>query len=577
MYSFAVIVSLSLLGLFFAFGVERNPSPSLVTDRRTNVTYHGVSDHGVDTFLGISYGQDTSGAGRFAPPKPFIPAQNSIINATAAGARCPQPMIPFPPISNIVSNVTDISEDCLNLRITRPSTPSKSEKLPVLVFIYGGGYAIGQIYDMFYQPDQLVKDSVSSGTPVIYVAMNYRLGIFGFPTSDLLQERKSLNLALKDQRLALDWIQENIHIFGGDPNRVTIFGESAGGTSVAAQILAYGGKQKPPFQQAIVESGLIGPGFAPKYSTKHFDLVTRQAGCDYGMPDSELSLDCLRSLSLESLLNTSLAVQAVDNVNAIGEFYTPTVDGDFIPLEPSLLVQSGQFSKVPMMLGFNRDDGTLFVSPTVNTEEDVAAVFTGLFPNLKKSTTTRILELYPLIDFPAIPAENASAQFVRASRIYRDIEFTCPSLFLGLHVSDQGHELDPPTIYHSSKPQKNLLQTAIGYLSASRKMWREPNSRSNPVFFYELNQTSLAQNLSGQGLPQLGISHLADLPYVFDEVSKFNNSVSNALLAKQITGSWSRFATSGHPSSTRGTTLKGWLPAWNGKNGHNLGDARECS
>ena len=138
MYSFAIIILASLIGLFFALGLERSPSSSFVTDPRTNVTYHGISNHGVDTFLNIPFGQDTSGAGRFAPPKPFIPAQNTVINATTAGPACPQQMVPFPGINDILSNVTDISEDCLNLRITRPSTPSRMTKLPVMVFIYGG-------------------------------------------------------------------------------------------------------------------------------------------------------------------------------------------------------------------------------------------------------------------------------------------------------------------------------------------------------------------------------------------------------------------------------------------------------
>jgi hypothetical protein len=138
MYFFPAILLASLIGIFCAFGLERSPSSSFVTDRRTNVTYHGISNHGVDTYLNIPYGQDTSGSGRFAPPKPFIPAHNSIINATTAGPACPQPVVPFPGISNVLSNVTNISEDCLSLRITRPSTPSRLTKLPVMVFIYGG-------------------------------------------------------------------------------------------------------------------------------------------------------------------------------------------------------------------------------------------------------------------------------------------------------------------------------------------------------------------------------------------------------------------------------------------------------
>lgn len=337
--------------------------------------------------------------------------------------------------------------------------------------------------------------------------------------------------------------------------------------------MAFGGKQKPPFQQAIIESGLIGPGFAPQYSTSHFDEVAVQSGCDYGNPDSEMSLDCLKSLALESLLDISLNVAAAnDPFSPVGEFFTPVVDGDFIPLEPSLLVQSGRFLKVPMIIGWNTDDGSLFVPPTVQTDADVVAFFVKIFPHLTKSTTTRILQLYPLSDFPAIPAQNASAQFLQASRIFRDIEFTCPSLFLALHASDPGSKKPAAAIYHPSASKNHPFQTIFGFLGASWNAAKELASPSPPVFLYALNQTSLAQNFTAQGFPQLGVSHVADIAYVFDEVVKFNDSASNALLAKEMTGSWSKFATSGQPSSYRGTTLKGWVPAWKGERREDLGD-----
>jgi carboxylesterase type B len=148
MYSFVAVIVAILVGIFFALDIKRSPSSSYVTDRRTNVTYHGISNDGLDTFLNIPFGQDTSGSGRFAPPKPFIPAHNTVINATTAGPACPQQMDPFPGLNGILSNVTNISEDCLNLRITRPSTPSKLTKLPVMVFIYGGEVQRGR----FEQP-----------------------------------------------------------------------------------------------------------------------------------------------------------------------------------------------------------------------------------------------------------------------------------------------------------------------------------------------------------------------------------------------------------------------------------------
>jgi carboxylesterase type B len=110
-----------------------------VTDTRTNITYQGLSGDGIETFLNIPYGQDTGGAGRFLPPRAFVPAHNTIFNATVAGAVCPQPLgDPLPGITGIVANVTGISEDCLNLRVTKPPSLEKHAKLPVMVFIYGG-------------------------------------------------------------------------------------------------------------------------------------------------------------------------------------------------------------------------------------------------------------------------------------------------------------------------------------------------------------------------------------------------------------------------------------------------------
>jgi carboxylesterase type B len=113
-------------------------SEAFVTDTRTNLSYQGVSTNGVDSFLNIRYGQDTSGAGRFAPPIPFIPAPNSVINATANGAACPQQMVPFPGLNGVLDDVTNVSEDCLSLRIARPSLLATDAKLPVMIWIYGG-------------------------------------------------------------------------------------------------------------------------------------------------------------------------------------------------------------------------------------------------------------------------------------------------------------------------------------------------------------------------------------------------------------------------------------------------------
>jgi carboxylesterase type B len=123
-------------GLWFQF----ESSSAHVTDSRTNITYQGIPGDGIETFLNIPFGQDTRGAGRFLLAKAFVPAHNTIVNATVAGAACPQPIVPIPDISGLLSNVTNVSEDCLSLRITKPSSIDKHAKLPVMVFIYSGAF-----------------------------------------------------------------------------------------------------------------------------------------------------------------------------------------------------------------------------------------------------------------------------------------------------------------------------------------------------------------------------------------------------------------------------------------------------
>ena len=141
-----------------------------VTDPSTNITYKGKSSNGVESFLNIRFGQDTGGVNRFLHPKPFSYADGKTVDASAPGAACPQQKVPVPGF-DVFDNVTNVSEDCLTLRVDRPAGTSASDKLPVFVWIYGGGDSIGQIYDKAYEPTGLISKSVNQSTPIIYVAM----------------------------------------------------------------------------------------------------------------------------------------------------------------------------------------------------------------------------------------------------------------------------------------------------------------------------------------------------------------------------------------------------------------------
>lgn len=230
-----------LLFLFSAAVVVAQ-SPVSVHDNAHNVTYVGYNESGVENFQNIRYGNDTSGANRFKHPQPFTYPNGTTVQATAAGASCPQQTIES--LVGITQNegVYSLSEDCLNLRIARPAGTKQDAKLPVMVWIYGGGDETGSTNVSLYEPTALVLGAAAKKTPLIFVAMNYRLNIFGFANSPAIRAEKSLNSGLLDQRLALEWIQSNIAIFGGDPHQVTLFGQSDGGTGVGLQMTAYGGK-----------------------------------------------------------------------------------------------------------------------------------------------------------------------------------------------------------------------------------------------------------------------------------------------------------------------------------------------
>ncbi len=146
-----------------------------VVDQQHNLTYKGLERNGIEVFLNIPFGQDTSGENRFKPPQPYVPKPGSTINAQSLGHSCPQRTGKvLSPLA--LANVTDISEDCLNLNIGRPRGCSFDSRLPVMIWIYGGSFWVGTNGEPTTRPDGLVLESLQNGLPVIHIAINYRLG-----------------------------------------------------------------------------------------------------------------------------------------------------------------------------------------------------------------------------------------------------------------------------------------------------------------------------------------------------------------------------------------------------------------
>lgn len=401
-------------------------------------------------FSNIRYAAPPLGELRFAPPK--APAENrSSVNVGNIGRICPQASPAWgaqgaafltslvlgsplnntrpyvPPAVNASTRLPPqdprTSEDCLFLDVFVPEKILKSAGqgygAPVLVWIYGGGYTGGTKYE---NPAGLLAASgnVTSGE-VIYVSLNYRLGALGFTAGPSFQSEGGVsNLALLDQRFALEWVQKYIHLFGGDKSKVTVFGESAGGGSIMHQITAYGGSKGPaPFRQAIPQS----PGWQLLSSQlQQEDNYQRLLNLT-----NTTSLSALRALSSEAIIRASY-LQVFSS--GYGSYtYGPAVDGDFVPLQPSQLLAQGRFDKdVRVMVGHNTNEGTYFTPPNINSTDDIAVQLRANFPyipdiSLRYLTNT----LYPAVFDGRYPYRT---QYARASLIVAEGIFTCNTNFL---------------------------------------------------------------------------------------------------------------------------------------------------
>ncbi|KAF2481466.1 carboxylesterase [Neohortaea acidophila] len=529
-FSFLFLLSLTPLANSASIKRWRESETSHATVvLQNNITVHGASANGTESFLDIRFGHDTSGANRFKAPQAFQYPPNAIVNASAPGAACPQQKVPIPGLP-LFDNVTNISEDCLTVRVDRPAGVSSGAKLPVMVFIYGGGDTVGQIYDGAYDPSGLILGAAQKGFPIIYAAMNYRVGVFGFAASDALRKEGSLNAGLLDQRLGLKWIQENIAAFGGDPDQVTVFGESDGATGVGLQITAYGGQgPKPPFRRAIMESG--GPtadaGTASNFSAVHTAALADLLNCSSA--NSVPDLACLRKVPLTKLVNIAYQYEVKTEPPSGLDVFIPTAPSTFIPDSPSRLLYQGRFSKdIDIISGWNEDDGSFFVSPTIDSEAKLLEFFAFSFPNLSNATTKEVLNLYPVSQFESSATKNVSAQYFRASRIMRDAYYACPSVL--------------------------MVQSNGKYSNAS-----------TANYLYVLNQTMFTSVFEEAGDAYLGVSHFSDIPFVFNQASTRYAQVSTSSdvkLSSLVSGSWAAFAAFGIPSGRNGT-LTTWPRAGN--------------
>jgi para-nitrobenzyl esterase len=426
----------------------------------------------VRVYRGVPFAAPPVGALRWKPPQP-APYWQGIRQATQIGNACPQP--PFPANGLYGSSPPPISEDCLNLNIWTPAK-SSDDRLPVMVWIHGGGFEHGSGGAIGYDGENLARKGV------VVVTINYRLGILGFLALPELQaespDHAAGNYALMDQIAALRWVQRNIIAFGGDPVRVTIFGESAG--SVSVNILMASPLAQGLFSRAIGESG---GSFGPMPSLADGEKGGQQFASKCGA--TENVLQSLRAKSVDDLLRATTE----DDVQII-------VDGWVLPQSVYTIFAEGKQNDVPIIVGNNASEGTIFPPPTgsLSAQEfaDQAHRRYGVFAK-------QFLEAYPA---GSSDQEATAAYFASI----RDGQFGWDMRFWARMATETGH----------------------------RRAYRYYFSRVPP----------------GRG-ERLGAFHGSELAYVFENFPyRISYQDADKQLGEVISGYWANFARTGDPNAT---------------------------
>lgn len=420
--------------------VAADPS---VTISKPEATLIGASSSSVESFLSVPFVQPPIGSLRLRPPQP-ITTNLGTVQCTETAPACPQFVGDtdgnFP--ASLLGLLTDLplfqkalneDEDCLYLNIYRPAGTTESDSLPVLFWIFGGGFELG--WASMYDGTSWVESSVDMDQPIIFITVAYRVGGFGFmPGKEILADG-SANLGLLDQRLGLQWVADNIAAFGGDPNKVTIWGESAGAISVFDHMLAYNGDNSYN-GQALFRAGIMNSGTAvpadPVDGVKGqamYDTVATNAGCD-GSSDS---LQCLRDLDYAAFLNAANSVPAILGYHGAALSYLPRPDGIFLPDSPDILAKEGKMVQVPIIVGDQEDEGTLFslFQSNLSTEADlVSYLMNPFFFDANETVVSQLVDMYSDNHAYGSPfrtinfINNWYPQFKRLAAILGDLTFT---------------------------------------------------------------------------------------------------------------------------------------------------------
>jgi para-nitrobenzyl esterase len=376
---------------------KHEPRTDVVHTKEGPVRGFKIKD--VDIFLGIPFAAPPVGNLRWQPPQPVAPWRRTL-DTTEFGNRCVQTNT-----FGVFAAVSD-KEDCLYLNVFAPSSKGhdndddddhghKHKLKPVMVWIYGGGLFDGSTNE--YDGSKLARDG-----DVVFVSMNYRLNIMGFISHPALDTESdaNTNYGIMDMQAALRWVQRNIRQFGGDPDNVTIFGESAGGTAVYFNMISPAAKGL--FHRAIAHS----PAYAATQATYAAGVVRGQefaaaVGC--GSDASAATAACLRAVPIQKIIDSGFP----------GRGPVRALDGKILTINMGEAFATGNFNKVPVISGNNRDEQTWFLgmtelnSGTVLTAANYPAAVNTAFGAV---VGPQVLTQYPLSNYPNPSNALAAAQ-----------------------------------------------------------------------------------------------------------------------------------------------------------------------
>ncbi|KAL8297394.1 hypothetical protein RB597_006480 [Gaeumannomyces tritici] len=456
----SVLVCLAGLALTNAAAVVRSDAetanPAVVD--LGYAAYQGLenSTTGLTVWRGIRYAAPPTGKLRWQAPKPPVANRTSVIVADTFGPQCPQQF----PASDSAPPFLQGDEDCLFLDLYAPTgkrshapteksedgddqdSDSRTGGLPVLVYIHGGGYGL----------DNSRLDMTgflnANDNRFIVVSIQYRLGAFGFLASPEIKEKGTLNAGLLDQEFALQWVQRHVSKFGGNPRKVTLYGESAGGGSVMILSVARDGKTGT----SLFRSGIAASPYLPTQPYYHDDIPKdryRDFAVAAGCPDSGPVFDCLVSADSQALIFANANATGPRSSVPYGNWaFIPVTDGTYLTEPASVLLSRGAVNGKKILTANNANEAALFMPTTITTEEILRAWIKSNYVNLSEQNVTAILDAYPSVPGPDDPSsprfetsglgpatavnvsQVAAGHQQRAYNIYAESTFVCSAYWL---------------------------------------------------------------------------------------------------------------------------------------------------